>query len=241
MNKEDWTSRTELLLGKDKLEMLKKAHVLIVGLGGVGAYAAESICRAGVGKMTIVDGDVVNPSNLNRQLIALNSSLGSSKAEILETRLKDINPDIQLIVHNSFIKEDETLSLLQAEPYNYVVDAIDTLSPKVNLIYNALQLGYKVVSSMGAGGKTDPTKIQIGDISKSSVYRLARNVRKRLGKLGIREGFTTVYSTEVAAEHAVIGHSAEQNKNSTVGTISYMPAIFGCFVASVVIKGLTGS
>ncbi|MFB6317507.1 ThiF family adenylyltransferase [Saccharicrinis sp. FJH54] len=235
----DWTSRTELLLGSEKLDMLKNAHVLVVGLGGVGAYAAESVCRAGVGKMTIVDGDVVNPSNLNRQLIALNSTIGQSKSDILAKRLMDINPDLKLDVRNVFLRDEETIKLLDADHYDYIVDAIDTLSPKVYLLYHALQKGYKVVSSMGAGGKTDPTKIQVSDISKSSVCRLARTVRKRLGKMGIRKGITVVFSTEEAAEHAIIGSSEEQNKNSTVGTISYMPAVFGCFVASVVIRDLT--
>ncbi|MFC0876062.1 ThiF family adenylyltransferase [Saccharicrinis sp. FJH2] len=241
MSHPDWTSRTELLLGREKLDKLKKAHVLVVGLGGVGAYAAESICRAGIGKMTIVDGDVVNPSNLNRQLIALNSTIGESKSDVLSGRLKDINPDLELSVHNIFLRDEETIKLLEAVHYDYVIDAIDTLSPKVYLLYHALQKGYKVVSSMGAGGKMDPTKIHISDISKSSVCRLARTVRKRLGKMGIRKGITVVYSTEEAAEHAIIGSSEEQNKNSTVGTISYMPAVFGCFVASVVIRDLSES
>ncbi|MFB6340572.1 ThiF family adenylyltransferase [Saccharicrinis sp. FJH62] len=239
MSHPDWTSRTELLLGREKLDKLKKAHVLVVGLGGVGAYAAESICRAGIGKMTIVDGDVVNPSNLNRQLIALNSTIGESKSDVLSGRLKDINPDLELSVHNIFLRDEETIKLLEAAHYDYVIDAIDTLSPKVYLLYHALQKGYKVVSSMGAGGKMDPTKIHISDISKSSVCRLARTVRKRLGKIGIRKGITVVYSTEEAAEHAIIGNSEEQNKNSTVGTIAYMPAVFGCFVASVVIRDLS--
>lgn len=241
MNHPEWTSRTELLLGNEKLAKLNHAHVLVVGLGGVGAYAAESLCRAGVGKMTIVDGDVVNPGNLNRQLIALNSTIGSSKSDILAERLLDINPELELNVHNTFLKDEETIKLLDANHYDYVVDAIDTLSPKVYLLYHAVQRGYNVVSSMGAGGKMDPTKIHISDIKKSTMCRLARVVRKRLGRMGVKKGITVVYSTEEVDERAVISSSEEQNKNSTVGTISYMPAVFGCFVASVVIRNLTNN
>jgi tRNA threonylcarbamoyladenosine dehydratase len=233
----NWLERTELLLGEEKLKKLKNANVLVVGLGGVGAYAAEQICRAGVGKMTIVDGDVVESSNRNRQLPALISTTGKPKAVVLAERFRDINSEIILTVVNDFIHDEKTIELLKSEPFDYVVDAIDTLSPKVFLVYHAVQMGMKVVSSMGAGGKTDPGKIQVADVSKSHSCRLARVFRKRLSKLGIQEGIKVVFSSEEILEGAVREEDG-RNKRSTVGTISYMPPVFGCFISSVVIREL---
>lgn len=233
----NWLERTELLFGVDKLQKLKSAHVLVVGLGGVGAYAAEQLCRAGVGNMTIVDGDVVEPSNRNRQLPALISNTGKPKAEIMAARFRDINPEINLTVVNDFIRDEKTTELLNSQRFDYVVDAIDTLSPKVFLVYHALQLGLKVVSSMGAGGKTDPTQLRIDDISKSHHCKLARMMRKRLSRMGVKKGIKVVYSPEEISEDAVREEDG-QNKKSTVGTISYMPPVFGCFIASVVIRDL---
>ncbi|MCG6190801.1 tRNA threonylcarbamoyladenosine dehydratase [Maribellus maritimus] len=233
----DWLERTELLFGKEKLHVLKNSNVLVVGLGGVGAYAAEELCRAGIGKMTIVDGDVVETSNRNRQLPALISTTGLPKAEILAERFRDINPDIKLKVVNDFVQEEKTIELLKSESFDYVVDAIDTLSPKVFLIYNAVQLGLNIVSSMGAGGKTDPQKVQVSDISKSYNCKLARMLRKRLSKLGIKKGVKVVFSPEEISQKAVRLEDG-QNKKSTVGTISYMPPVFGCFISSVVILDL---
>ncbi len=232
-----WLERTELLLGQEKLAKLKRAHVLVVGLGGVGAYAAEQLCRAGIGKMTIVDGDVVEESNRNRQLPALISTKGKPKAEVLAARFHDINPELELTVINDFIRDDKTIELLKSQPFDYVVDAIDTLSPKVFLVYHAKQMGLKVVSSMGAGGKMDPSKIQISDISKSHSCGLARMMRKRLSRLGIKKGVKVVFSPEEIDENA-IRLEESQNKKSTVGTISYMPPLFGCFIASAVIREL---
>ncbi len=235
-----WLERTELLFGKEKLEKLKQANVLVVGLGGVGAYAAEQLCRAGIGKMTIVDGDVVEESNRNRQLPALVSTKGLPKAEILAQRFKDINPEIELTVVNDFIRDERTIELLKSQPFDYVVDAIDTLSPKVFLVYHALQMGLKVVSSMGAGGKTDPSKIELTDISKSYNCKLAKMMRKRLSRLGVKKGLKVVFSSEEIDENAVKLEES-RNKKSTVGTISYMPPMFGCFIASAVIRDLAGS
>ena len=232
-----WLERTELLLGKEKLDKLKKAHVLVVGLGGVGAYAAEQLCRAGIGKITIVDGDVVEDSNRNRQLPALISTKGKPKAEVLASRFRDINPDIELTVVNDFIRDEKTIELLKSQPFDYVVDAIDTLSPKVFLVYHALQLNLKVVSSMGAGGKMDPSKIQLADISKSHSCGLAKMMRKRLSRMGVKKGVKVVFSPEEIDENA-IRLEESQNKKSTVGTISYMPPLFGCFIASAVIRDL---
>jgi len=235
----DWLKRTELILGNEGLEKLKTANVLVVGLGGVGAYAAEMICRAGVGNMTIVDGDVVNPSNRNRQLAALKSTEGLAKAEVMGHRLKDINPAVNLTVIGEYIKDERMVEIIDVG-YNYVVDAIDTLSPKIFLIYHTMQRKYPLVSSMGAGGKFDPTKISISDISETTDCTLARILRKRLHRLEIRDGFTAVYSPELIDKSKIVPTNGEQNKASIVGTISYMPAAFGIACASVVIRDLAG-
>lgn len=235
----EWQSRTELLVGEENLKRLSQVHVLQVGLGGVGAYSAEMLCRAGVGEMTIVDADTVSISNLNRQLPALHSSVGKSKVQVMADRLLDINPDLKLHCVEEFIRDERTSELLDAAHYDYVVDAIDSLSPKVYLIYQSLQRNYKIVSVMGAGGKMDPSLIRVDDISKSSYCHLAKTVRKRLYRLGVRKGFQVVYSSEHVPENAVIIDKDEEiNKLSTVGTISYMPAAFGCFAAAAVIRDL---
>lgn len=234
---DNWLERTELLLGEEKLDRLKRAHVLVVGLGGVGAYAAEMVARAGVGRMTIADADAVSPSNINRQLVALHSTIGRQKADILAERLRDINPAIELEVVNRYIRDEETYRLLDAAPYDYVVDAIDTLSPKLALIAAALERRLPLVSSMGAGAKMDPTKLEIADISKTHHCPLAHMLRKRLHKLGIRSGFRAVFSSEPIREGAMIACD-EPNKKSNVGTISYLPALFGIGCASVVVRGL---
>ena len=234
-----WTERTELLLGEEKLNILRNAHVLVVGLGGVGAYAAEMLARAGVGRMTIADADVVGESNINRQLLALTSTIGRNKSDVMAERLQDINPEIELSVITEYIRDEKTYELLDAAKYDYVVDCIDTLSPKANLIMAALERGMKVVSSMGAGAKTDPTKIEVKDIGKSHHCPLAHMLRKRLHKVGIRSGFWAVFSPEPVREGAMI-IAEETNKKSNVGTISYIPASFGCICASVVIRDLLG-
>lgn len=234
-----WLERTELLLGSDKLQLLRQANVLVVGVGGVGAYAAEMIVRSGVGRMTIADADSVSPSNINRQLVALHSTIGRQKCDILAERLKDINPELKLTVVNRFIKDSETDALLDSDKFDYVVDAIDTLSPKLALIHGALERGIPLVSSMGAGAKTDPTLMEIKDIAKTHHCPLAHMLRKRLHKIGIRRGFKAVFSPEPVREGAMI-LCEEQNKKSNVGTISYIPAMFGIGCASVVIRGLIG-
>ena len=231
--------RTSLLLGEEKLERLRRAHVLVVGLGGVGAYAAEMLVRAGIGRMTIADADVVSLSNINRQLVALHSTVGRPKADVLAERLRDIAPELELTVVAKYIRDEETYTLLDAAAYDYVVDAIDTLSPKLALIAGAMERGIPVVSSMGAGAKTDPTQLQIADIAKTHHCPLAHMLRKRLHKIGIRTGFRAVFSPEPIREGAMI-ECEEQNKKSNVGTISYLPALFGIGCASVVIRDLIG-
>lgn len=233
----NWLQRTELLLGDEKLLKIQKSNILVVGLGGVGAYAAEMVARAGVSRMTIVDADMVTDSNINRQLVALHSTVGKSKAEILALRLIDINPSIQLKVIQKYIKDEAVDELLDSDQFDFVVDAIDTLAPKVALIKGCLDRGYPLVSSMGAGAKLDPTLVEIKDISKTHHCPLAHMLRKRLHKIGIRRGFWAVFSAEEPRPGSMV-LCEEQNKKSNVGTMSYMPAVFGCAAASVVIRGL---
>ena len=239
MSTTHWLSRTELLIGNDKLSVLRDKHVLITGLGGVGAMAAEQICRAGVGRMTIIDGDTVHPSNRNRQLPALKSTEGKAKTGVMASRLLDINPALNLTVIHEYIRDERTVEILK-QGYDYVVDAIDTLSPKVYLLHACVELGLPVVSSMGAGGKFDPGQVTVADLDDSYNCKLAYYMRKRLHKLGIYKGIKVVFSPEVVDRSAVILQEGETNKKSNVGTISYMPAVFGCFMASVVIRDLLG-
>ena len=226
-------SRTELLLGRERLGCLLRSHVLVVGVGGVGAYAAELLCRAGVGALTVVDGDCVDVTNKNRQLPALDSAVGRPKVEVLAARFRDINPDMRLRAVCGFIREDDVESLLASGPFDYVVDAIDTIAPKVALLAACVRHGVPVVSSMGAGGKMDPSQVRVADISRTHV------VRSRLRKLGVLRGVSAVFSPEPVDPRAVVASEGE-NKKSTVGTISYIPPLFGCFCASVVIRALVG-
>ena len=234
----NWQERTELLFGKENIEKLNNKNVLVIGCGGVGAYATEMIVRAGVGRITIVDADQVNPSNINRQLIALHSSVGKNKVDILAKRLLDINPDLQITTKCMFIHDEITDELLDSENFDFVVDAIDTLSPKVYLILAAKKRKMKIISSMGAGARIDPTQIHFADIANTKECTLARAVRKRLTKEGLRKGVPTVYSSEKPNKESVLLTDDERNKKSTVGTVSYMPAIFGCYIASYVIRKL---
>lgn len=235
-NNKEWQQRTELLLGKERMEHLRNSHVLVVGLGGVGAYAAEMICRAGVGKMTIVDADTVQPSNINRQLPALHSVIGRPKAEVLAERFKDINPDLDLTVLPVYLKDEAIPELLDSAKFDFIVDAIDTVAPKCYLIYNALKRGMKIVSSMGAGAKSDVTQVRFADLWETYHCGLSKAVRKRLQKMGMKRKLPVVFSTEQADANAVILIDDEQNKKSTTGTVSYMPAVFGCYLAEYVIR-----
>ena len=241
-----WTDRTSLLLGDDKMQRLADAHVLVVGVGGVGAYAAEMLCRAGVGELTIVDADTVNVTNINRQLPATHSTIGRLKTEVLGERLRDINPDIRLHELPMYLKEEEVSSLLDGTlnsqsstaPFSFIVDAIDTIAPKCALISEALRRGIPIVSSMGAGAKSDITQIRFADLWDTYHCGLAKAVRTRLKKEGVRRSLPVVFSTEQADRNAVITVEGEQNKKSTAGTISYMPAVFGCYLAEYVIRKL---
>ncbi|MEI7628168.1 MAG: tRNA threonylcarbamoyladenosine dehydratase [Bacteroidota bacterium] len=237
-----WMSRTQLMLGDEPIVQLMSKNVLVVGLGGVGGICAEMIARAGVGKMTIVDADTVDLSNANRQIPALHSTAGKLKAEVMAERIKDINPDIDLTVLTIYIKEEETIQILESQNFDYAVDCIDTLSPKVYFIKACMDRKIPIVSSLGAGGKLDPSQVMITDISKTHECNLARYVRKKLHAMGIQKGLTVVFSPEKVDQSRVFETEKAFPKKSIIGTISYMPAIFGCNVASVVIRGLiTGS
>ena len=234
-----WQERTIQLLGEKKFSRLQDANVLVAGLGGVGSMAAEMICRSGIGKMTILDGDTVQAGNLNRQLLATHSSLNRGKAEVMGERLRDINPGLELTILDEFIKEERIPEILQS-PFDYVVDAIDTFSPKLYLIYHAVNGGLKLASSMGSGGKVDPAQIAVADFGDTYKCRLAYLLRKKLRKMGVHGGFKVVFSPEQVSKEAIIPVEDEPNKRSTVGTNSYIPAIFGCTLASIVIRDLSG-
>lgn len=232
-----WLSRTELLVGREKLERLMNARVLVVGMGGVGSFAAEFICRSGVGEMTIVDGDVVDPSNRNRQLPALATTHGMSKADLMGERLMQINPELKLHVVKKFIMPDMVDELL-APHFDYVVDAIDSITPKLTLIKGAYTKGYRIVSSMGAGGKVDPTKLQVADLSKTFNCPFAQQVRKQLKGMGITKGIKAAFSPEQPDKNSIIHTDGSNFKKSAYGTISYLPATFGATLSSVVIRDL---
>ncbi len=235
-----WTDRTTLLLGEEKMQHLRNAHVLVVGVGGVGAYAAEMLCRAGVGAMTLIDADTVSVTNINRQLPATHKTLGRPKAEVLAERFRDINPDIHVHTLPMYLKEEDIPSLLP-EPncqFSFIVDAIDTIAPKCALIIEALRRHIPIISSMGAGAKSDITQIRFANLWDTYHCGLAKAVRTRLKKAGIRQPLPVVFSTEQADRHAVITIEGEQNKKSTAGTVSYMPAVFGCYLAEYVIRHL---
>jgi tRNA threonylcarbamoyladenosine dehydratase len=234
-----WLSRSELLIGKENIDKLQKSHVLVVGLGGVGSFAAEFICRAGVGEMTIVDGDVVDPTNRNRQLPALFTTHGVSKAGWMKERLLAINPDLKLNVMNEFLSPERCEELLKND-YDYVMDCIDSITPKLTLVAAAYKSGKRVVSSMGAGGKTDPTQIRVADLYDTHTCKLAFYVRKRLKKMEVAKGVRAVFSMEEMDKDSLVMTDGSNFKQSAYGTISYLPAAFGGVAASVVIRDLLG-
>lgn len=235
---EEWLSRTSLLVGEEALARLQQSHVLVVGVGGVGAYAAEMIVRAGVGRITLLDADVVEETNINRQLVALHSTLARPKVEVLGERLTDINPRLCLHTLCRYLEADDVEALLDAR-YDFVVDAIDTLAPKVALLAACVRRQVPVISSMGAGARLDPAAVAYADISKTSRCGLAREVRRRLRAAGIERGVAVVYSTEEPVASAIRTVEGERNKRSVTGTVSYLPALFGCYLAAHVIRQLS--
>jgi len=232
-----WLSRTELLIGKEKLQQLNNAHVLVVGMGGVGSFAAEFICRAGVGEMTIIDGDVVDPSNRNRQLPALATTHGMAKVHLMAERLMQINPELKLHVIKEFVMPERVHELLAGNP-DYVVDAIDSVTPKLTFMKAAYEHGLRMVSSMGAGARLDPTQLQVADISKTYNCPFAQQIRKQLKYAGIKKGIKVVFSPEEPRKESLMLTDGSNFKKSAYGTISYMPATFGAVVSSVVIRDI---
>ncbi len=233
-----WLSRTQLLIGETALRQLAKAHVCVVGLGGVGSYAAEFIARAGIGKMTIIDGDVVDPTNRNRQLPALATNHGVPKATLMAERLQAINPELELNVIDAFIRPEHVLDSLAAAP-TYLIDAIDSITPKITFIKTALERKIPLVSSMGAGAKLDPTRLQVVDISETYNCPFAQQIRKQLkSRYGIRQGLKVVFSPEEPIKKSLMLTDGKNFKKSAYGTISYLPAVFGAVCASVAIRDM---
>lgn len=234
-----WLQRTELLVGAKALTQLKNLHILVIGLGGVGSFAAEFLARAGVGKLTIVDGDTVDLTNTNRQLPALHSTVGQSKARIMASRLLDINPEIDLTVREDFFTP-EFVKTQSFAGFDYVFDCIDSVQPKQYVIVACKQQGVRVVSSMGAGGRVDPSKVQIADISQTYNCPFAQQVRKGLKRKGVRRGVTVVFSSEPVERETCMRTDGSRFKKSFYGTISYIPALFGLHMASVVVRDVVG-
>ena len=234
----EWLQRTELLVKEEGIERLQSANILIVGLGGVGSFAAEFLVRSGIGNLTIVDGDTVDITNINRQLPALNSTIGKNKTDVVAERILDINPKINLKKINEFLEPERMEEILTQEKFDYVLDCIDSLSPKLALIITCKRKKIKLVSAMGAGGKTDPSKVMVRDISKTNNCFLAKQIRKKLKKEQIHKGFRCVFSTEIQDENSLKMTDGSNYKKSFYGTISYMPAIFGLYAAAEVIRFL---
>lgn len=233
----EWLERTELLIKEDGLEKLQNANLLVVGLGGVGSFAAEFLVRAGIGKVTVVDGDDIDTTNRNRQLPALHSTVGKQKTAIVAERLLDINPDLDLTVVDKFLSPEDAFNIVDPK-FDYVLDCIDSLSPKVQLLVAAKRKKVRIVSAMGAGGCMDPSKVMVRDISKTYHCKLALHVRKRLKKEGIHKGIRSVFSAEMPAADSLKMTDGSNFKKSFYGTISYMPALFGLYAASEVINYL---
>ncbi|WP_343747876.1 tRNA threonylcarbamoyladenosine dehydratase [Fluviicola sp.] len=235
-----WLERTELILGPDEMNRLKSAHVLIVGLGGIGSFAGEFIARAGVGTMTIIDGDAFDITNKNRQLTALDSTIGKNKALVLAERIRDINPEIQLNVIEEFVLPARVWEILDEYRPDYVMDCIDSVTPKLEWIVACKSKKIKVITHLGAGGKTDPTRVHVAKLPDSHNCKLGAHVKKRLKKKGVRfEKIKCVYSSELQQKESLKMTDGSNFKRSFYGTVSYMPALFGLMGASEVIRYLT--
>jgi len=232
-----WQERAELLFKPEGLEVLKKANVLIVGLGGVGSFAAEFIVRAGVGNLTIVDGDTVDITNVNRQLPALHSTVGQPKVDIVGDRLMDINPELNLTRIQEFLSPERAFEIVTKD-FDYVLDCIDSITPKLNLIVAAKKAKVKVISNMGAGGKMVAGKVVVKDISKTDVCPLAKVIRRRLRKMGVNKGVKAVFSLEKPDESSLKMTDGSNYKRSFFGTNSWMPGLFGLHSAETVIRHL---
>ena len=236
---ENWQERTEMLFGEVGCARLKAATVVVVGVGGVGGFAAEMLARAGVGHLVVVDSDEVSVTNRNRQILALTSTVGHPKCEVLKARLEDINPEIKVTTIESYVTGENNEELFGDLKIDFLVDAIDTLTPKIYLIKYCLDRGIPMVSSMGAGAKVDATAVRIADISETRMCPLAHMLRKRLHKIGIYTGFKAVFSVEEPRRESVVIEES-RNKKSQVGTVSYLPSVFGAACAQVAILQIVG-
>lgn len=235
---ERWDDRTERLLGFDAMERLREASVLVVGAGGVGGYAAEMLVRSGIGNMTIIDADNVAESNINRQLVALRSTIGRSKAILYVERFHDINPEANIDALQMYLGEEQVDELLDGR-FDYVLDCIDTVGPKVALLAHCLRHRIPVISSMGAGGRIDPTKVCYMDLWQTRDDGLARAVRQRLKRAGVRSPLLTVCSTEPAGKHSLL-EVVESNKRTSYGTLASIPALFGIYMANYAVRSMAG-
>jgi tRNA A37 threonylcarbamoyladenosine dehydratase len=234
MNK--WQERAQLLFKTEGLNKLKNANVLVVGLGGVGSFAAEFLVRAGVGNITIVDGDVVDITNINRQLPALHSTIGMPKVTIVGDRLMDINPELNLVRVEEFLSPERAMEIV-SEEFDYVLDCIDSITPKLNLIIAAKRKRVKIISSMGAGGKMEASKVKVTDISKSENCFLAKTMKRRLKEVKI-DKLKVVFSSEIQDETSLKLTDGNNFKKSFYGTNSWMPGLFGLYAAETVVKYL---
>ncbi len=233
----NWQERTAMLVGENMLEHFRNSTVAVIGVGGVGGYAAEMVVRAGIGRLVILDSDDVSVTNKNRQLLALDSTVGRPKCDVLAERLYDINPELDLIIIKEYLEAEKAGEVLGGYKIDFLVDAIDTLSPKLHLIKYCMDNGIPLVSSMGAGAKFDATAVRLTDVSKSFNCPLAYIVRKRLRHMGIKKGFKVVFSEELPDKDSIVP-CEDRNKKSQVGTISYIPAVFGCTCAQAAIQHL---
>jgi tRNA threonylcarbamoyladenosine dehydratase len=233
--------RTQIIAGTEGIEQFKHKRILIAGLGGVGSFAAESIARMGIGTIYLVDHDVVSASNLNRQLVALESTIGMKKVEVMAERIRDINPECEVIACDHFLREADIIELFEHQSFDFVIDAIDSLASKVSLLKIAHQYQIKTVSSMGAGNRIDPAKILTADISKTHTCPLARKIRLRLRRLGVKKGITAVFSSEIPSSPLPPEPVSCGRPRAVNGTVSYMPAIFGLTMTGVIVKSLLQS
>lgn len=228
--------RLELLVGSAGLKTLENSSVAVFGIGGVGGYAVEALVRGGIGRLTLIDPDVICPTNINRQIHALEKTVGRVKVEVMAERCREINPQIDIVTHHCAYQQDNSESLL-ANQYDYVLDCIDTITDKLHLLQSCYRRGLKVISSMGAANKLDPIKIDVADISQTKKCRLARMIRRELRQRGIEQGIKVVYSTEEF--RPLTGADAAERK-PTLGSSSYLPPIFGLTMAGIVIQELIG-
>jgi len=234
-------ARTEILIGAGGLRRLRAARVLVVGLGGVGGHAAEALGRAGIGHLTLLDHDIVSPSNLNRQLLALHSTLGQPKVDLMAARLRDIDPEIGLAPINTFLRPDAAGALVSAERYDFVADCIDSIACKAALVAACRRRGVPVISALGAGNCLDVSRVRLARLDQTQVCPLARELRRRLREWDVSTAYPVVYSDEPRRQplpHQPVEGDAPGRPRAVNGTISYLPALFGLMLAGDIVRRL---